>query len=188
MFDKKVMFLVSSALIVTTGLSVGNYFYNKTLNSTKEENILQNSVAKNLQNAISNLEEEKTTKDTKLIYEYMYNPSGNIRKTEKQIPIELANKSRKIIENTFDEWSVITFSPQKVVLRKNIDSKNTSYILKEYQGFISVFYNDNNFEELKEITEIPVSTLPEDDQILLKKGIYIQGNKNLLKTLQDYES
>jgi len=203
MLDKKVVFLLSASLIVLTGLASGYYFYNEEINSEKNKPLLQNNIAKNIQGSANNRyntinsqekqdtesQKQKTNENTKMIYEYYYKGDGTTKVQEEALPPSLVNKSREAIENAFNEWSVVTFNTDQIVLRKDIDGTSAvNYILKEYDGFVAVFYDKGEKQELMELTNTPISSLPEEEQILLKEGIYITGNKNLLKILQDYES
>ncbi len=197
-FDKKVVFLVSAAVIITAGFLSGYFLYDKEFNFNGVENILQIGAEKNIKSSAKSKQQNKTVaknpdiktnENTKMIYEYYYTTDGITKIKEETVPTELVNKTKKNIENIFDEWSVLSFNSDEVVLRKNIaGSSEINYILKEYNGFVAVFYNIDNSEELKEITKTPISVLPENEQNLLKKGISVQGNKNLIKILQDYES
>ena len=200
MFDKKVVFLVSSALLITTGLATGYYFYNEQVDENKNIYISQKEIASNIGNSISFGANNKTsenvlkpiltTQNTSIIYEYYYKDSKTTKRQEKKIPEELANKNKKTIENVFDDWKLVYFSPEKIILKKELNniSETDDYVLKEYDGFVAVFYADGTTQELKEITKTPIKSLPEDEQNLLKTGINVHGNENLLKTLQDYES
>ncbi len=201
MFDKKVVFLLSAALIVTTGLTSGYYFYNREINFDRKKLILQNNIAENIKGSTDKMtvksedekikqeHDEKTNENTKMIYEYYYKGDGITKIEEEPLPPALINKNREIIENMFDEWSVITFNTDEIVLRKDIEGTSViNYILKEKDGFVAVFYDKGNEEELLETTDTPVASLPQEEQELLKEGIYITGNNNLLKILQDYES
>jgi hypothetical protein len=65
-------------------------------------------------------------------------------------------------------------------------SKSDTYIVKEYEGHIGVFYNDNRvpYQEI----HVDVSSLPEADQQLLKKGIKVTDADKLNGIIEDYES
>ena len=199
MFDKKIAFLIFAAVLISTGIGSGYYFYSKEINSGSDKKNAQLRLARNIQNlatgenCLANYNDsaktEKTTENTKMIYEYYYTQDGITRRKEKNLPPELINKNREIIENVFDEWSIVTFNNDEIILRKEIyDSETTNYILKDYNGVIAVFYEVDDDEKLKELTKTPVDTLPENERQLIKAGISITGNKNLLKILQDYES
>lgn len=198
MLDKKITFILSASILITVGLYSGYYFYNKEISLSEDKEHSDSNISYNVQaapkktgleNYAGSINSEKTSKDTKMIYEYRYSQDGITRRKEKSLPPELINKSRSVIENVFDEWNIVAFSNEEIVLRKDItDSDVTDYVIKDYNGIVTVFYNVDNEEKLKEYTNTYTSSLPEDEQNLLKNGIKIKGNKNLLKILQDYES
>lgn len=66
---------------------------------------------------------------------------------------------------------------------ENIDN---SYILKEYQGKVGVF--KNNQSEPIFIINVFVNTLPDYDVESLKNGIYIKDEAELSKIIEDFES
>ena len=61
-----------------------------------------------------------------------------------------------------------------------------SYLVQEYRGHIGIFRDGSQFpfQEL----EIEVESLPRADQILLAHGIIAEGDAELRKILEDYES
>lgn len=65
-------------------------------------------------------------------------------------------------------------------------SRADVYTLKEYNGVIGVFYNEE-ISPYQEI-DVDVSTLPEADQELLKDGIKIYSKEELNNRIEDYES
>ena len=63
------------------------------------------------------------------------------------------------------------------------------YVIGEYNGLIAVYYKEDiDGMKLKEITDIPVRSLPENEQADIRDGIYVVGNDNLAKALSDYGS
>ncbi len=70
---------------------------------------------------------------------------------------------------------------------QNISAPKTVYLIKEYNGKIAVFLN--NEPNPINILESPfVRDLPEYDQRILKEGIIAQSNQELLKILEDYDN
>ena len=67
----------------------------------------------------------------------------------------------------------------------NSENENTVYLVKEYQGHIGVFRDQEPtpFEEI----QIEVSIFPEVDQQLLKQGIKAYGPEELNRVIEDYE-
>lgn len=68
----------------------------------------------------------------------------------------------------------------------NIDIKDKGYLLKEHEGRIGVFKNGG--DEVIQILDIYVFSLPDADQIDLVDGIIINSNEELTKIIEDYES
>lgn len=65
-------------------------------------------------------------------------------------------------------------------------SRTDFYTLKEYDGIIGVFYNEESapYQEI----QVDVSLLPEADQQLLKDGIKVYSKEELNSKIEDYES
>ena len=65
-------------------------------------------------------------------------------------------------------------------------SKTDVYTVKEYEGRIGVFHNDDStpYQEI----DVDVSSLPEADQKLLKDGIKAYSTEKLNSIMEDYES
>lgn len=139
---------------------------------------------------VSNTKEDKITPSTKMVYEYYYEQDKKTEVLEEEPPYFLLDMTRKELEENFNEWQIISFSSNKVLMRKSIKDKSTQhYIIGQYNGFVAVFYKEEiNGSNLKEITDTPISTLPKEEQELLNSGIPIDGNDELLKALQSYES
>ena len=65
---------------------------------------------------------------------------------------------------------------------------NEHYVLREEDGIIVVYNIDENGKEtLKEKTSVETRYLPQIDLIAMKNGIYIFGNEELYRALEDYE-
>ena len=65
-------------------------------------------------------------------------------------------------------------------------SQHTQYTIKEYNGRIAIFKNDNSSPE--SIYDTYISVLPESDQNKLKNGITVNDKKELQKLIEDYTS
>lgn len=63
-------------------------------------------------------------------------------------------------------------------------SKNPAYIIGIYKGYVAV-YKYGSDEPFK-ITEVPVDSLTQGDEVLLTKGIEVADDKELQKRLEDY--
>lgn len=65
-------------------------------------------------------------------------------------------------------------------------SQSDIYTIKAYNGHIGIFLNDE-IQPYREIN-VPLSTLPEEDQILLEKGITTNSQGKIQIILEDYIS
>ena len=65
-------------------------------------------------------------------------------------------------------------------------SRSNTYTVKEYEGHIGVFYNDESipYQEI----DVDVSSLPQVDRELLKNGIKVTDTDKLNSIIEDYES
>ncbi|MBR2876346.1 MAG: BofC C-terminal domain-containing protein, partial [Clostridia bacterium] len=64
--------------------------------------------------------------------------------------------------------------------------QSTVYTLKEYNGRVALFINDNKLP--KETFEIRTNSLPTGDIEKLKIGIRVTSEKDLQKIIEDYTS
>ena len=65
---------------------------------------------------------------------------------------------------------------------------NEHYVIKEHDGVIGIFFQNNDgIEEWIEDTEIAMQYLPEQDIENLKAGIKVVGKMNLSSCLENYE-
>lgn len=75
-------------------------------------------------------------------------------------------------------------SPSAFV-KTGVAEKEENFILGEYQGRVAVFLEDG---KLQTVYDVPISTLPKDDQTMLRKGIVAQGKEKLRSLIEDYTS
>lgn len=79
----------------------------------------------------------------------------------------------------------ISIHQMKTAGQQPIDSPaKVAYIVKEYGGKIAVFSPDE--EEPLAVYEVYVHLLPENDIELLRKGIAVDDDYTLVKTLEDF--
>lgn len=131
---------------------------------------------------------------TRIVYEYVYIHDGIVETTEEIAPYFLLNADEARLRTLFEDWEVVQFSAETVVLRRELESSGIQrYIVGVQDGYVSVFYSrphsDSGDEtRLKEITNTRVSALPEDEQRRLMEGVPVNGEDELLRILQDYGS
>ena len=70
-----------------------------------------------------------------------------------------------------------------------IGSSNQRYVIGEKEGYVAVFYEEEQQGiSLKEVTDIPIDGLSEDEKLRLGEGIKVLGKEALDRTLENYSS
>jgi len=169
---------------------IAGFYIGYNLESVKKPNTQINSLQANDNEPAANVIEPKINEATKMIYEYYYQDDDKIDVVEDTAPYFLIDKNKKEIEKSFSDWQIRNFSSKEVVLRKYIENKNDQkYIIGEYNGLITVFYKkEKDGNSIKDITDIPLSSLNEEEQQRLRSGIEIDGDEELIKVMENYES
>lgn len=105
------------------------------------------------------------------------------------VPESLVNKKEDDVKALYKEWKVEGYSPTEIVVYKEFKGLcNEHYVVKENNGVIGIFVQDeNNVLEWQEDTEIVTKYLPDEDLENLKVGVKIVGKTNLSTFLEDYE-
>lgn len=88
--------------------------------------------------------------------------------------------------NIFNNSTLNSASSQENSEVQAMTSRSDTYTVKEYEGHIGVFHNDAPipYQEI----EVDISSLPEADRQLLKKGITVTDTNKLNGIIEDYES
>ena len=133
---------------------------------------------------------ERIVPSTLMVYEYVYKDGGIQETTQDNSPYFLLDKTEEEISDMFSDWEIVSFTSEKVVLRKTLEEKSGQYyILGIQDGCIAVFYSEPvNGSKLKEVTSTPVSALSAEEQIRLREGINVDGKEELMRLLEDYGS
>ena len=148
-------------------------------------------------------------RDTEYIME-KYNTSDYTLTEQKiKVPVEMLGLNREELiqyvaryeakpttedlNNGFLSAEVISFSEEKIIIRKNYReppeekiTEENCYILVAQRGVVTVYLNDYN--HLYAVTEIVVSDLPEELQEEILDGKIIKGDKALYDFLEAYTS
>ena len=96
----------------------------------------------------------------------------------------------KVTDECINEWSdyAQTVENEITTASTNLVDENTHYIIKNVNGFINIYYlNENDEEILYKKTAISTEYLPAQDLDDLDIGIEVIGAENLNKLLEDYE-
>jgi len=85
-------------------------------------------------------------------------------------------------------YDIISFSENKVVLRKTYDASMVPYkfYVNITDGMVTVFYSD--MESVFEYTHIPAVDLAEEDRLALIEGIYVKDREELYSILEGFSS
>lgn len=171
------------------GFNVGYYIYNFTRDEivqNTQNNLKSNNKDEELIEVSSN---NHTVKDnTILVYEYLDTENNYIKVLEDLPPYYLIGLERGEVEKIFSDWSLVSFSSDKIILQKCIEDEQT-YFLSSYNGKIAIFSKDDrNEENLIEVLNKPIVSLPYEEQEKIAKGIYINSKLELINYIQDYES
>ena len=85
-------------------------------------------------------------------------------------------------------YDIISFSEDKVVLRKTYDVTKVpfKYFINITKGMVTVYYSD--LESVYEYTHIPAVDLAEEDRAALVEGIYVKDREELYSILEGFSS
>ena len=128
--------------------------------------------------------------DTKMIYQYFYTNDRVTKEQTEAAPVFLQGLDREELQSVYNGWQMMLFSPEKVILRCNIEGKSSeSYIIGEDGGYLAIFYEDGQKAiHLQERTEIPLTALPEGEALQIREGLRVTGEENLARLLADFMS
>lgn len=97
----------------------------------------------------------------------------------------------ELAENNDVKKDIITTSSSEDVVSPNSENEevdnNIKYILKEYNGCVAVYREENGNLVLEDVTDILTKYLSEEDLLELKKGIVVQGINELTHLIEDFE-
>ena len=138
----------------------------------------------------SNATEALLNYDAVLVFEYRNRDNGSVTVEEKALPYFLAGKGIEDLSAVFSGWQIENYNEHGALLKKDIARPTAQYyIVKAKDGFIAVFYDESiDGSKLKEITDTPVTSLPETERVRLNSGIRVQGEAALMRLLEDLSS
>lgn len=148
----------------------------------------ENSVDKNVIETV--VDEVKLSPYAKMIIEKKFTRCGHTSIETIDIPSDLINMTEEEVQAKYENWEIKSFSTKSVSLYREIVANcNDHFVLKAKDGFL-VIYEDvtENDMNLKEITDIDISTLPSGDIANLKNGILVYGKDELSGLLEDFGS
>lgn len=189
------IYLILTCIVISTIAFAVFYFYiDKQLSYPKDEEtklekdiILEPNINNNATVQVTTKAEDEIKTYTKLVYQYYYEGTDEVIQTTSEPPYYLINKNKEQIEEHYPDWQLVSFSDKKVVLRKSISIPNNSdeFVIGAFENYICIYYGDGT---IKEITQTNISSLSAEEQELIKKGIKVKSEEELIKYLQDYTS
>lgn len=197
MYMKNKYMYIIYVIIFILAIGIGYLIYSANSHKTNElVNTTNNVITEELNYTVKNdisittvSEEEKTTPNTLLILKKEYKHCGHTIKEYVEIPADLVNLTKEQIQKEYNNWIVEEFSEDVVILSKKVEgSCNQHYVLREKDGKIAIYnITDLGKEELKEITDISIEYLTEDDLLKLNGGIMAYGQEELNSIIEDFE-
>ena len=177
---------------IIAGISIG-IFAHKYNDTVMEQAMLEETenvnkyIEKNANIIETMTNKEKTSPNAKIVYETFY--TGCNHMSEEDIEVEDVNQPEDYFKIKYNDWDVKNFSENKVELYKEAEGIcDKHYVVKEADGYVAVYTLDSDGNQnLKEVTDILTTYLPEEDINLLEKGITANGDNELARIISDYE-
>jgi len=136
-----------------------------------------------------NISMDRITSNTRMIYQHFDRVSGEIEILEAFAPNFMLRKNQQDIELTFSEWDVVSFTEEEVIMRREVENRiSRLYTLGIQDDFVAIFYGANLGTNLKELTGIHVGRLPAEEIEILKEGVPVYTQDELIRRLEDYSS
>ena len=180
-----VVIIVVAAVCAMIGLS-GIVEKNTAVNTDENNAVVldKENTEENVETTVSN----GLHKNAVFTYEFYNEITDTTDSMEGMCPDELVGKTMTDVKDYYSDWQVIEFSPDSVLLRKIIGSKDEErYVVGVYDGCVAVFY-ENEEDGIYMTTDIPVAGLDHDRQVMLNDGIYVEGRDRLGRIIEDYSS
>lgn len=144
--------------------------------------------------SVDTVKEPKIMSSTRIEYQNYYTLDDKLE-IEKEVepPYYMINLTREQIEEFYPEYQLISFSPEKVILRTIIEDRSDKYyIVKRHNTNIGVFHdyrdeeNDVDIEDyLRDTIDIQVNNLVWEEQEKLNEGIIVYGEEELSEILKE---
>lgn len=137
----------------------------------------------------TNSEEEKTSPNCIITLKIYHEACKHLIETRQSIEEAEVNLTEEELKERFNDWEVQKFTPTEIVLYKEVSEFcNEHYLLKDENGYITIYRLDENENaEFFNTTEIPTEYLAPEDLEKIKEGIKVYTDKELNKTLEDFE-
>lgn len=194
MSTKKMVILTIVFLVILSSSIIGYAYTSKNDNNKKITNSINDMVDNTTYPIVTSKIEEDNIKISKItpntVIKYNTVEDGVIKSsTSKSAPYQMIGLTEEEFSKTIEDVKILSFTDELVVLEKDLYKKQDSYIIGEKDGYIAVFYKDENDNiTLKNETKILIQNLPEEDKKLLQNGINAKNDTELIRIIEDYTS
>jgi hypothetical protein len=173
--------IVSASAVVFVLLMLLSYFIAGVISDKKAQN-------SGFGSGSMEVSAEEGGIDGNTVIQFVYHYADGITEVYNSVPAKyMSGWGRERIAKAYGKWIMDYYSPEKVVFHKNVDKDSSQhYILKEYNGYVAVFYSED--KRIKEITSANMLSLDAKEREKYAQGVEIVGNKELMRVLQDLES
>ena len=133
---------------------------------------------------------EKVSANSQLILKKYFKQCDHTINEYVEMPQELVNLTKEEVQNKYNDWKVIGFDPNKVILYKEFeDICGEHFKLKVEEGKIFIYQiNKEGDEWIYEKTNISSEYLTQTDLISIENGgLDVYGKEELNKLIEDFE-
>lgn len=134
-------------------------------------------------------EEEKTSPNCVITLKVYHEACKHLIEKRQNIEEAEVNMTEEELKAKFTDWEVQKFTPTEIVLYKEVpEFCDEHYLLKDKEGYVTIYkLDENNNAKVFRTTEISTDYLAEEDLKQIKNGIKVYTEKELNKTLEDFE-
>ncbi|RDU23072.1 hypothetical protein [Anaerosacchariphilus polymeriproducens] len=126
------------------------------------------------------------TRNTKYIINIINNENEILEEKTTMIPENLIGCTRDEVNEALDGVELVSFSPERIVVKQKQLKEKYEYYLKEENGYITVLLSDK--KTVYTYTDIAVSILPKEIQEEIKNLKPIENLSHLYSFLETYTS
>ncbi len=138
------------------------------------------------------MQEEKVEKKEKIkkggVIKYNYKLGNKVIDYVEKVPNIIEGMEKEEFSKLYKDYEIEKFSSYEIVVNKEIEEKEENYILGVKDGYVAVYYKNNENTILLEQSNIKVNTLPSRDKKMLTNGIPVKNKFELAKIMEDYGS
>lgn len=138
---------------------------------------------------LTNSNEKLVSPNAKIMFKDYYKSCGHIEEIKEDVSEKIVNMNKEQLEKEYADYDLESFLQEEIKLYREIDGLcDKHYLLLEEEGYVDIYKLENNGEKtLFSKTNISSEYLTEVDRIQLKQGIYVYGEEELNRTLEDFE-